>query len=201
MYDETVKAGKFNERNILPKTIELWEKNILIIGFGRIGQNLIKRCLGFEMNVYVYDPFVDKENIESLGGKKVENLNLAVKDMDAITLHMPLNSETKNMINLDMLKLMKKNCILINAARGGIINENDLNEALNNNYIFGAGLDVFETEPPEKDNPLLKNNKTFLSPHTAAFTEECMQRMGIETIQNIIDFFEKKLEKFKTIKL
>ncbi len=201
MYDETVKAGKFNERNILPKTIELWEKNILIIGFGRIGQNLIKRCLGFEMNVYVYDPFVDKENIESLGGKKVENLNLAVKDMDAITLHMPLNNETKNMINLDMLKLMKKNCILINAARGGIINENDLNEALNNNYIFGAGLDVFETEPPEKDNPLLKNNKTFLSPHTAAFTEECMQRMGIETIQNIIDFFEKKLEKFKTIKL
>ena len=201
MYDETVKAGKFNERNILPKTIELWEKNILIIGFGRIGQNLIKRCLGFEMNVYVYDPFVDKENIESLGGKKVENLNLAVKDMDAITLHMPLNNETKNMINLDMLKLMKKNCILINAARGGIINENDLNEALNNNYIFGAGLDVFKTEPPEKDNPLLKNNKTFLSPHTAAFTEECMQRMGIETIQNIIDFFEKKLEKFKTIKL
>ena len=96
---------------------------------------------------------------------------------------------------------LKKNCILINAARGGIINENDLNEALNNNYIFGAGLDVFETEPPEKDNPLLKNNKTFLSPHTAAFTEECMQRMGIETIQNIIDFFEKKLEKFKTIKL
>ncbi len=201
MYDETVKAGKFNERNTLPKTIELWKKNILIIGFGRIGQNLIKRCLGFEMNVYVYDPFVDKKNIESLGGKKVENLNLAVKDMDAITLHMPLNNETKNMINLDMLKLMKKNCILINAARGGIINENDLNEALNNNYIFGAGLDVFETEPPEKDNPLLKNNKTFLSPHTAAFTEECMQRMGIETIQNIIDFFEKKLEKFKTIKL
>ena len=201
MYDETVKAGKFNERNILPKTIELWEKNILIIGFGRIGQNLIKRCLGFEMNVYVYDPFVDKENIESLGGKKVENLNLAVKDMDAITLHMPLNNETKNMINLDMLKLMKKNCILINAARGGIINENDLNEALNNNYIFGAGLDVFETEPPEKDNPLLKNNKTFLSPHTAAFTEECMQRMGIETIQNIIDFFEEKLEKSKIVKL
>ena len=102
---------------------------------------------------------------------------------------------------MDLLKTMKKNCIIINAARGGIINEKDLNEALNKNYIYGAGLDVFETEPPETNNPLLKNNKVFLSPHTAAFTEECMERMGKETIQNIIDFFDKKLEKFKMVKL
>ncbi len=79
---------------------------------------------------------------------------------------------------MELLKSMKKNCIIINAARGGIINENDLNEALNKNYIYGAGLDVFETEPPKDDNPLLKNSKVFLSPHTAAFTEECMQRMS-----------------------
>ena len=201
MYDDTVKSGKFNERNKLPKTIELWKKNILIAGFGRIGQNLIKRCLGFEMNVFVYDPFVDKEKIESFGGQKVDNLKLAVKNMDFISLHMPLTNQTKNMVNMELLKSMKKNCIIINAARGGIINENDLNEALNKNYIYGAGLDVFEIEPPKKDNPLLKNKKVFLSPHSAAFTEECMERMGKETIQNIIDFFDKKLEKFKTIKL
>ena len=201
MYDQSVKLGKFNDRNKLPKTIELWGKNILIAGFGRIGQALIKRCLGFEMNVYVYDPYINDEKIKSLGGKKVNDLKEAVKEMDAISLHMPLNDETKNIVNYDLLRSMKTNCIVVNAARGGIINEVDLDKALRENLIFGAGLDVFETEPPKSDNPLLKNDKVFLSPHTAAFTEECMIRMGKETIQNIIDFFEKKLDKSKIIKL
>ena len=200
MYDKTVREGNFTNRNKLPKTIELWKKNILIAGFGRIGQSLIKRCKGFEMNVFVYDPFISKKKIEEFGGIKVEDLKETVKSMDAISLHMPLNEKTKNIINLDLIKTMKKNCIIINAARGGIINEQDLNKALNENLIFGAGLDVFETEPPKEDNPLLKNDKVFLSPHTAAFTEECMIRMGKETIQNIIDFFEKKLDKSKIIK-
>ena len=153
------------------------------------------------MNVFVYDPFVSKEVVESLGGKKVENLEDSIKNMDAVSLHVPLNDKTKNLINYNLLRTMKKNCIIINAARGGIINEIDLDRALNENLIFGAGLDVFEQEPPDQSNPLLKNEKVFLSPHTAAFTEECMVRMGKETIQNIIDFFEKKLDKSKTIKL
>ena len=122
MYDQSVKLGKFNDRNKLPKTIELWGKNILITGFGRIGQALIKRCLGFEMNVFVYDPYINDEKIKSLGGKKVNDIKEAVKEMDAISLHMPLNDETKNIINYDLLRSMKTNCIVINAARGGIIN-------------------------------------------------------------------------------
>ena len=201
LYDETVKSGKFNERNKLPKTVELWNKNILIAGFGRIGQALIKRCLGFEMNVFVFDPFVSKEFIEKRGGTKVDNLRETSKDMDAMSLHIPLNDETKNIINYELLKSMKKNCIIINAARGGIVNEVDLDRALNENLIFGAGLDVFETEPPAENNPLLKNKKVFLSPHTAAFTEECMTRMGKETIQNIFDFFDGSLENSKKVKL
>ena len=201
MYDESVKSGNFDQRNKLPKTMEIWKKNILIAGFGRIGQNLIKRCLGFEMNVYVYDPFVSKEKINSLGGLKVDNLIESVKSMDVISLHMPLNDKTKNMVNYDLLKTMKRNCILINAARGGIINEIHLDKALNENLIFGAGLDVFETEPPKKDNPLLNNDKVFLSPHSATFTEECLTRMAKETVQNIIDFFDKKLDNSKIIKL
>ena len=201
MYDDTVKSGKFNERNKLPKTVELWNKNILIAGFGRIGQALIKRCLGFEMNVFVFDPFVSKEFIEKRGGTKVDNLSENSKDMDAMSLHIPLNDETKNIINYELLKYMKKNCIIINAARGGIVNEVDLDRALNENLIFGAGLDVFETEPPAENNPLLKNKKVFLSPHTAAFTEECMIRMGKETIQNIFDFFDGSLENSKKVKL
>ncbi len=201
MYNNAVKKGHFDDRNKLPKTIEIWNKNILIAGFGRIGQALIKRCLGFEMKVFVYDPFISKEIVEKFGGIKVDNINDVCKDVDAISLHVPLNNNTKNLINYELLKSMKKNCIIINAARGGIVNEIDLDRALNEDLIFGAGLDVFEVEPPNLKNPLLKNNKAFLSPHTAAFTEECMTRMGIETAQNIIDFFEGKLEESKKVKI
>ena len=201
LYHTTVKEGNFKDRNKLPKTIEVWKKNFLIMGFGRIGKALIKRCLGFEMNVYVYDPFVDKDIIDKLGGKKVNNIEEVVKTMDVISLHMPLTDKTENLINYNLLKTMKKNCIIINAARGGIINEEDLNKALNENLIFGAGIDVFKQEPPENDNPLLKNDKVYLSPHTAAFTDECMTRMGVETIQNIIDYFDDTLEKSKIVRL
>ena len=201
LFDKTVREGNFKDRNKLPKTIEIWKKNILIAGFGRIGRALIKRCIGFEMNVFVYDPFVNKDQIELLGGQKVESIEEAVKSMDVITLHMPLTDKTKNLVNYNLLKTMKKNCILINAARGGIIHEHDLDKALNEDLIFGAAIDVFEKEPPDDNNPLLKNEKVFLSPHTAAFTEECMTRMGIETIQNIIDFFDQKLDKSKIVKL
>ena len=202
LYDDSVRNGKFDTiMHMKHKTFELSNKKILIVGFGRIGKKLIKRCLGFEMKVYVYDPFVSKEAIEKLGGIKVDSMNESCKDMDAISLHIPLNEKTKNIINYDLLKTMRKNCIIINAARGGIVNEFDLNKALDENLIFGAGLDVFEIEPPESNNPLLKNDKVFLSPHTAAFTEECMTRMGKETIQNIIDFFDEKLEKSKIVKL
>jgi len=201
LYHTTVKEGNFKDRNKLPKTIEVWKKNFLIMGFGRIGKALIKRCLGFEMNVYVYDPFVDKDIIDKLGGEKVNNIEEAVKIMDVISLHMPLTDKTENLINYNLLKTMKKNCIIINAARGGIINEEDLNKALNEDLIFGAGIDVFKKEPPENDNPLLKNDKVYLSPHTAAFTDECMTRMGVETIQNIIDYFDDTLEKSKIVRL
>ncbi len=201
MYDESVKTGKFSDRTKLPKTIELWNKNILIAGFGRIGKCLLKKCKGLEMNIFVYDPFVSEEEIEKVGGIKIEDLTEGLNKMDAISIHMPLNERTKHLINYNMIKKMKKNCILINAARGGIINEEDLNKALNEDLIFGAGLDVFEKEPPSIDNPLLKNEKAFLSPHSAVFTEECLSRMGIETVQNIIDFFDNKLEKSKIVKI
>jgi D-3-phosphoglycerate dehydrogenase len=114
---------------------------------------------------------------------------------------MPLTSETKNLINYNVLKKMKKNSIIVNTARGGIINEGDLEKALNENIIFGAALDVFLNEPVEKDNPLLNNKKVILSPHSATFTDECTSRMGIETTKNIIDFFENKLDKSMIVKL
>ena len=201
MYDKCVRLGEYVKRNQMPKAIELWSKKILIVGFGRVGQSLIKRCKGFEMDVYVFDPFIEKNKIESFGGKKIDSINSIVSEVDYVSLHVPLNEKTKNMINFDLMKKMKNTCIIINTSRGGVINENDLNRALNENIIFGAGLDVFEKEPPLDNNPLLNNKKVFLSPHASTFTQECIKRMGYETIQNIIDFFDQKLEKSMIVKL
>ena len=201
MYDSAVRNGQFLRKDQYNKTFELWNKNFLIVGFGRVGKILIKRCLGFEMKVYVYDPFVDEKTIKSFGGIKVSDFNGSLKDMDYTSIHLPLNDKTKNLINLSNLKTMKKNSIIINTSRGGIINENNLDEALNKGFIFGAGLDVFEKEPPDINNPLLKNKKVLLSPHSSTFTEECTERMGKETIQNIIDFFENKLDQSMIVKL
>ena len=200
-YDKAVRTGNFKKDINKIETYELFKKEILIAGFGRIGRSLIKRCLGFEMKVNVYDPFVTKEKIESLGGKKIDNLNSSLSTADYFSIHMPLNNETKNLINLKMLKTMKKSAIIINTARGGIVNEQDIDLALNEKIIFAAGLDVFEKEPPNSDNVLLKNPRVLLSPHSATFTKECKSRMSIETVQNIIDFFENKIKKDMVIKL
>ena len=124
-----------------------------------------------------------------------------LKKCDYLSLHIPLTEKTKNMIDISKFKIMKKNAIIINTSRGGIINEQDLNKVLNENIIFGAGLDVFEKEPVNTDNPLLKNEKVLLSPHSATFTNECKSRMSIETTKNIIDFFENKLDKSMIVKL
>ncbi len=200
-YDKAVRSGDFKKYVSKIETYELFNKEILIAGFGRIGKNLIKRCLGFEMKVNVYDPFVSKEIINSYGGNKIENLNNSIKTADFISVHMPLNKETKNLINLKMLKTMKKNTIIINTARGGVINEIDLNQAINEKIIFGAGLDVFEKEPPDQNNPLLKNKRVLLSPHSSSFTNECKIRMSLETTQNIIDFFENNIKNSMKVNL
>ena len=200
-YDQEVRIGNFKKNASTITTLELFKKEILIVGFGRIGQSLIKRCKGFEMKVKVYDPFVNKETIESFGGQKIENLDDGLKNCDYASLHVPLNEKTKNLIDYSKLKNMKRESIIINTARGGIINENDLDKALRENIIFGAGLDVFENEPIDKTNPLLSNKKVLLSPHSATFTNECKSRMSLETIKNIIDFFENKIDKSMIVKL
>ena len=203
MFDKMVRDGSFHKAIHLQidDNFELFDKKILIVGFGRIGKKLIKKCLGFDMKVLVYDPYVDEKNIKLLGGEKIVNLESALKEIDILSMSVPLTEKTRNMISHKEISLMKKNAIIINISRGGIINENDLNDALNKNVISFAGLDVFETEPPEINNPLLKNKRVLLSPHAATFTKECLENMSLETAQNIIDFFDKKLEKIKIVKL
>ena len=203
MFDNMVRSGNFSKAIHLniAENFELFDKTILIAGFGRIGKKLIKKCLGFDMNVSVFDPYVDESIIASSGGKKVLTLEEGLKNADILSLSLPLNNDTRNFITIKEMKLMKKNSIIINASRGGIVNEIDLNNALNNKIISFAGIDVFEKEPPEIMNPLLTNNKVVLSPHAATFTKECLDNMSLETAQNIIDFFEEKIEDSKIVKL
>ena len=200
-YDEEVRTGNFKKNANKITTFELLNKNILIAGFGRIGKKLISRCLAFGTKVYVYDPYIDEQIIKEHGGIKVSSIEEGLKIADYVSLHMPLTNETKDLLNYDVFKKMKKNSILVNTARGGIINEYDLDKALNEGLIFGAGLDVFSNEPVENNNPLLKNKNIILSPHSATFTNECTSRMSIETTKNIIDFFENTLDKSMIVKL
>ena len=186
-----VKNNKFLKRNFLPDFFEIYQKNILILGFGRIGKELSKRCLGFETNNYVYDPFIDQSIIKKNNCIPIDLVS-GIKIADFISIHMPFNNNTKNLIAKKELSLMKKNCILVNTSRGGIINEEDLYWALKNGSIDSAGLDVFEKEPPEKENPLLNLDNVILSPHNAALTIECRKRMAIETCDNIVNYLDKK---------
>ena len=191
--DSLVKEGNFEKRSKLPNFFELYKKKVLIIGFGRIGKEVAKRCLGFDMEVYVYDPFLDNEIIIRNQCIPIEkNQGLAIADF--ITIHLPLNGDTKNFISQTELNVMKKNSILVNTSRGGIVNENDLCIALESKKIQGAGMDVFVSEPPESNHPFFKLDNILLTPHNAALTLECRERMSLEASQNIVFFLKNMSE-------
>ncbi len=189
--DTLVRSGNFKKKSELPNFFELYEKKVLILGFGRIGKEVAKRCQGFDMKVYVYDPFIKKDLIEKYNCtpiEKKEGLSLA----DFVTIHLPLNDNTKNFISETELKFMKDNSILVNTSRGGIVNEKSLYEALSKKIIKGAGMDVFETEPPDLKHPFFNLDNILLTPHNAALTLECRERMSLEASQNIFYFLKNK---------
>ena len=191
--DELTRKGKFQEKGNLPSFFELYQKNVFILGFGRIGQAVAKRCLGFEMNVYVYDPYVSKDTIEKMDCHSIlieEGFKLA----DFVSVHLPLNDETKNFINSKSFQEMKDSCVIVNTARGGIINEQDLYQALKDKKLRAAGLDVYEQEPPPSDHPLFDLSNVLLTPHNAALTLECRMRMAVEVCETV-SFYLKNKEK------
>jgi D-3-phosphoglycerate dehydrogenase len=191
-YDDFTRKGDWTNRWDV-KAWDLAQKNILVIGFGRIGSNFVKRALAFDMNVYVYDPYIEKEKIKIAGAIPVDNISRNLSKMDAVTLHCPKNDETTDLFTKQEFNLMKKSSFIINCARGGILNEEDLYEALTNKKIAGAGLDVFDVEPTPSSNPLFKLNNVILSPHIAGVTVESTVRMATETVQNVLDVLDDKI--------
>ena len=188
--DKLVKNNKFKEKAKLPNFFELYQKKIFILGFGRIGKALAKRCLAFDMQVYIHDPFVSSDEILKLNYIPIEK-EKGFKIADYISIHLPLNDNTKDLISYESFNICKSNLILINSARGGIVNEEALYDALKNKKIFAAGLDVFEIEPPINNHKLFSLQNTLLTPHNSALTLECRKRMAIESCENVYNFLTK----------
>jgi D-3-phosphoglycerate dehydrogenase / 2-oxoglutarate reductase len=174
--------------------VELAEKTLGIIGMGNIGTRVAIRARAFEMRLLVYDPYIPESHVTALGGKWV-GLDELLAQSDFVTIHCPLTAETSGMIDQQRLGLMKATAYLINAARGGIVNEDALWHALKQKKIAGAALDVVESEPPVKDHPLFELDNLILSPHIGALTLEASKRGEWGAAEDVIRVLEGKKPK------
>ncbi|MEF3254850.1 MAG: phosphoglycerate dehydrogenase, partial [Deferribacterales bacterium] len=180
--NQSLKSGEWDRKRFMG--IQLYNKFLGIVGLGRIGSNVAIRAKSFGMKVIAYDPYIKKSKADSLGVKLYENLEDLLKEVDVITFHTPLTKETHNMITSKEISLMKDGVIIINCARGGIVNENDLYEAVKSGKVFAAGIDVFEEEPP-KDNKLLTLDNVFVTPHIGANTHEGQKGVAVIIAENV----------------
>lgn len=167
---------------------EIFGKTLGVIGLGNIGRLVAERALGLKMRVIAYDPFLTQEAASKLGIELVSFDDL-IKNAEIITIHTPLTADTKNLIRKETFAQMKKGVIIINCARGGIVNEGDLYDALKSGMVGGAALDVYEKEPPDKENPLFTLDNVVLTPHLGASTEEAQTKVSIAVAEQIVDFF------------
>jgi D-3-phosphoglycerate dehydrogenase len=179
----TVKAGRWDRKSF--EGVELYHKTLGIIGMGRIGSEVARRAIAFDMHVLAHDPFVSLSRAKSLQVEVVE-LDEIYARSDFITVHVPMTDQTRAMIDRQAIAKMKTGVRLINCARGGLIVETDLVEAINSGKVAGAALDVFENEPP-KDSPLLGIDSIVVTPHLGAATTEAQESVGTEVAEQIID--------------
>lgn len=181
----SMKAGEWNRKAFAG--IEVFNKTLGILGLGRIGSEVAKRAIAFGMNVLGYDPYLSSSRAKALQ-VKMATLDEIYANADFITVHMPLTEETKGMINASAFAKMKNGVRIINCARGGIVDEKDLIEAIKSGKVAGAALDVYEVEPLPKDSPLRSIPQIIMTPHLGASTEEAQDNVGIEIAESITDY-------------
>lgn len=189
--DRFVREHSWHER-LSDQPADLAGKSILVVGMGRIGSRTVKRCVAFEMDVYVLDPNISEVDIKAAGAKKVTDLKAILPKVDFVSVHCPKSPETVDMFNAETIGLMKPGAFLVNTARGGIINEDALYDALTKGTLRGAGLDVLDREPPDATNKLLGLENVIFSPHMAGVTKEANDRMAIAVMENILSVFDGK---------
>src|SRR5213082_1747389 len=181
--DATIKSGTWDRKNL--EGVELYNKTLGIIGMGRIGSELSRRAIAFGMRVLAFDPYLSASRARSLQVELVEELDELLAAADFISLHTPLTAETRHILNAERLAKTKCGVRIINCARGGLIDEEALADAISSGQVAGAALDVFETEPLPADSPLRKISKLVLTPHLGASTAEAQESVGIEIAQSI----------------
>jgi len=177
-------AGKWEKNRFMG--VELYSKTLGLIGAGNIGSIVADRAKGLKMKVVAFDPYLSKERAQDMGVEKVE-LNELLARADFITLHTPLTSETKNIISADAIKKMKKGARIINCARGGLVDEAAVKEALDSGHLAGAAFDVFDEEPA-KTNALFGNEKVVATPHLGASTSEAQENVALQVAEQIADY-------------
>ena len=183
--DRSVKSGAWQPSRYVGR--EITGKTVGIIGFGTIGRIFARRCLGLKMRVLVHDPFVTNEAVHEVGAVAAD-LDSLLQQSDYVSLHCPLMDSTRNLMNAERLARMKPGARLINCARGGLIDEAALFEAVKGGHLAGAALDVFAVEPP-KDNPLLTLDNVVATPHLGASTEEAQTAVSIKIAEDMAEFF------------
>ena len=191
--DAAVREGKWESRDRL-NAIELEGKILLLMGFGKIAAGVARRARAFGMQVFAYDPYLEPRVMEDHDVKSVSDWRAFLHDADFISLHLPRTEQTEGLIGVTELTAMKDKAFLINTARGGLIDEAALAEALEEGRIGGAGLDTFDKEPLPFESALIHSDRIVLSPHSAALTQECMRRMGIAAVKNLLDGLEGRLD-------
>ena len=188
-YDEVTRTDDWSAR-FPTRAVDLDGKNLLIIGFGRIGKQVAKRALGFDLKVFGYDPYVDDKILKAANVQPVHDFKEVLGEMDAVAIHCMKTQETTNMFSEAEFKKMKRDAFVVNCARGGIIDEDALYNALASGEIKGAGLDVLLDEPSSADHPLFSLKNVLLSPHIAGVTVESTRRMATQTVDNVLKVFD-----------
>lgn len=183
----SLRDGKWEKKKL--KGLELTGKTLGIVGFGHIGKLVRKLITGFDMEVLVFDVFEIPEEVQKEYNVKQVSFEELIKNSDIITLHVPLNEKTKHLISEKEFEMMKDNIVIINAARGGVIDEAALLKYLESGKVLGAGLDVFEEEPPTSETQLklLNHPMVVATPHIGATTKEAQRRVGLEIVDKIVD--------------
>jgi D-3-phosphoglycerate dehydrogenase len=186
--DQAVRTGDFQIRD-RPEAMghELDGKRLGVVGFGRIGRRLAEMCRqALHMTVYVFDPYLDPETIAGQGAICAKNLVELAGQVDVLSIHTPLTAETYRLIGREILRAMEPGAILVNTSRGAIVDEAALIEALQDGPLGGAGLDVYDPQPPAADSPLLQLDRVVLTPHVASFTHEGRERMGRTVVEDVL---------------
>ncbi len=181
----SMKKGKWEKKKF--QGTELTGKTLGIVGVGNIGSIVATRALGLKMNVIAFDPYISTEAADKLGVMLV-GLDELYKKSDFVSIHVPLTNETRNLVDKKAFAKMKKGVKLINCARGGILNEKDLADAIKKGIVSSAAVDVFETEPPPKDNPLLGLDEVIVTPHLGASTREAQENVAVAIAEQIADY-------------